>query len=206
MALRNVAFWIAATSVCLQVSFAADSTAQTENPNIDFEAFVKLAKQLEPIRAKRRVPLKQFLALAKERDTIVLDSRSKWAFEAVHIDGAVHLNFSDFSDKKLAEVIPSKKTTILIYCNNFAVRAPAKTDVLDPNSGIRKVSGELENDRIIAGTTLKHPTLALNVPTFINLWGYGYENVYELADVVPFDEPSLPLSGSAVKRQAECLD
>ncbi|HCJ80276.1 MAG TPA: rhodanese-like domain-containing protein, partial [Erythrobacter sp.] len=32
--------------------------------------------------------------------------------------GAIHLNFSDFTDDKLAKIIPSRDTRILIYCNN----------------------------------------------------------------------------------------
>ena len=30
--------------------------------------------------------------------------------------------------------------------------------------------------------------LALNIPTFVNLHGYGYENVYELADLVSIED------------------
>ena len=32
----------------------------------------------------------------------------------------------------------------------------------------------------VAPVMLKSAPLALNVPTFINLYGYGYENIYEL--------------------------
>jgi len=31
--------------------------------------------------------------------------------------------------------------------------------------------------------------LALNIQTFINLHGYGYGNVYELAEAVDFNSP-----------------
>jgi hypothetical protein len=30
--------------------------------------------------------------------------------------------------------------------------------------------------------------LALNIPTFINLYGYGYKNIYELKVIVPIIE------------------
>jgi hypothetical protein len=56
----------------------------------------------------------------------------------------------------LSEVIGSKKRRILIYCNNNF------TDNIAP-------------------VVLKSAPLALNVPTFINLYGYGYENIYELS-------------------------
>ena len=54
---------------------------------------------------------------------------------------------------------------ILIYCNNnFSNNAPR-----DPESG----------------------QLSLNIQTFINLYGYGYRNVYELGDVVDFNDPKV---------------
>ncbi|MEM7476611.1 MAG: rhodanese-like domain-containing protein [Planctomycetota bacterium] len=171
-------------------------TAVKNNPNIDFAAFIKLAKRLESVRAERRVPLERFLKMAKEPNTILLDTRSKSAFEAVHLEGAVHLNFSDFTDQKLAKTIPSKKTRILIYCNNnFSLPRLSASNLLNPNANTVEKDGEEE---IIAATTLKRPSLALNIPTFINLWGYGYENVYELADSVPIYEPELPLAGSGL--------
>lgn len=54
----------------------------------------------------------------------------------------------------LAELIGAKNRRILIYCNNnFSEK--------------------------VAPVVLKSAPLALNVPTFINLYGYGYENIYE---------------------------
>ena len=38
---------------------------------------------------------------------------------------------------------------------------------------------------------LKRAALALNIQTFINLVGYGYPNVRELADVVDFNDPKV---------------
>ena len=55
---------------------------------------------------------------------------------------------------------------ILIYCNN-----------------------NFRNDR--APVPMKAAPLALNIQTFINLVGYGYPNVWELADVVDFDDPAV---------------
>ena len=93
--------------------------------------------------------------MAAEPNTIILDARSRYAFEMGHIEGAVNLPFSDFTDEKLAEVIPSKQTRVLIYCNNNF------SDDAEP-------------------IPLKRISLALNIPTFINLYGYGYEDIYEL--------------------------
>ena len=41
-------------------------------------------------------------------------------------------------------------------------------------------------------------TLALNIPTYINLYGYGYKNVYELKDLVMIDDKRLELEGTEV--------
>jgi hypothetical protein len=70
---------------CYTQEPGADTKPRTvaDNPNIDFAAFAELAKKLEPVRAERRVPLEQFLEMAKEPGTIVLDTRSKWAFDLV---------------------------------------------------------------------------------------------------------------------------
>jgi len=61
---------------------------------------------------------------------------------------------------------PDKGRPVYIYCNNnFADnRVPVVTKKLE---------------------------LALNIPTFINLYGYGYENVWELGEVISMDEPRI---------------
>ena len=38
---------------------------------------------------------------------------------------------------------------------------------------------------------LKRISLALNIPTFINLYGYGYENIYELAVMTETTNPDV---------------
>lgn len=38
---------------------------------------------------------------------------------------------------------------------------------------------------------LKRVELALNIPTFINLYGYGYKNIYELGDMISVDDPRI---------------
>ena len=45
----------------------------------------------------------------------------------------------------------------------------------------------------------KLPRLALNIPTFVNLHGYGYKNVFELADVLKVDDPRVELEGKSNK-------
>ncbi len=127
--------------------------------DVDYKGFVEITDEVAQYRKERIIDVDQFKKLAKEPGTIVLDTRSKENFEARHIKGAVHLNFSDFSEGKLAKVIPSKDTKVLIYCNNNFIG--------DPMFMARKLA-----------------PMALNIPTFINLYGYGYKNVYELGSMI----------------------
>ena len=122
---------------------------------IDYDGFVGLSGELAAYRQTRLVDLETFNAMKAEPGTILLDTRSSEAFHMGHIEGAVNLNFSDFTDEKLAKVLGDTDTRILIYCNNNF------------------------SDNV-APVMLKRVQLALNVPTFINLYGYGYENIYEL--------------------------
>lgn len=139
---------------------------ESTDATIDFEGFQILTNEVAELRMQRLVPLATFNQMAAEPNTIILDTRSRAAFEAGHIDGAVHLNFSDFTSEKLAATIPSRDTRILIYCNN-----------------------NFTDD--VAPVVVKAAPLALNVPTFVNLVGYGYGNVYELADMVSMADPAV---------------
>ena len=137
------------------------------NPQIDYQGFAALTADVGAYREGRRVPLEQFQAMARQGETLILDARSANAFAQGHIAGAVNLPFTDFTDQSLAAVIgPDRNRRILIYCNNNFSNNTAPV----PTKSIR---------------------LALNVPTFINLVGYGYPNVYELADVVDFNDPAV---------------
>lgn len=142
--------------------------------DIDYKEFMKLSKEAQKYRNKRLVSLNKFLEMAKEEGTIILDTRSKDAYKRKHVKGAIHLNFSDFTEGKLAKVIPSKTTRILIYCNNNIEG--------DPLDFARKAA-----------------PLALNIPTFVNLYGYGYKNIYELADLIKLESGKLTFEGTAVK-------
>ncbi len=137
--------------------------AQTK---IDYPAFETLTQTVAAYRTGRLISIEQFNQFSSEGNTLILDTRSKAAYDAIHLLGAVHLNFSDFSATALAAVIPDKNTRILIYCNN-----------------------NFESE--LSSMILKSTPLALNIPTFINLYGYGYKNVYELRDYLSITDPRL---------------
>jgi len=135
------------------------------NPQIDYPAFQTLTASVAPTRATRLLKFDAFRAEAAKQEVLLLDARSKDAFARGHIKGAVNLPLTDFTAESLAAVIGANPDrAILIYCNN-----------------------NFSNHR--APVPLKSAPLALNIQTFINLVGYGYPNVYELADVVDFNDP-----------------
>ena len=49
-----------------------------------------------------------------------------------------------------------------------------------------------------SGETPKPLTLALNIPTYINLYGYGYKNVYELSELVSVFDRRIEFEGTAI--------
>ncbi|MCC7094517.1 MAG: rhodanese-like domain-containing protein, partial [Ignavibacteriaceae bacterium] len=85
---------------------------------VSFDDFKNLVSEVEPHREKRLVDLDTFLKMSNQPGVIILDSRSTFRYERIHVKGAKHLSFTDFTQNNLAEVIPSFETTILIYCNN----------------------------------------------------------------------------------------
>ncbi len=197
-------------AITTQPNRSATDAPPSKNRAIDYQGFARLVRELEEVREQRRVPLDQFLKMAKEPRTIILDVRSKDAFELLHFAGAIHLNLTDFSEAKLREVIPDKETRILVYCNNNFLEAVAKQEA-DPSSDKSNTiiaensreqpfdddDEEEEEEEIITGTTVKLPSLALNIMTFLHLHGYGYENVFELADRLELDDPRLPWVGKS---------
>lgn len=173
--MKRTLFYTLALTLPTWFIFADGGDRLTPNLQVRYDQFTELTLKLQPIRQERLVTTEQFLEMAKDENTIILDTRSRWAFDQIHIKGAVHLNFSDFTEKKLRELIPDPNTRILIYCNNnFLADAP----VVD-----------------VSALTAKSPPLALNIPTFINLWGYGYTNIFELADLMPLSDAGVPLAG-----------
>jgi hypothetical protein len=165
---------------------------QNENyppAKVSFEDFKNLMTEVEPYRNERLLSLDSFLAMRKEENVILLDTRSQNRYERKHIKGAVHLAFTDFTQDKLEEVIPFFYAKILIYCNNNF-----EDDYVDfPTKMMRSFS---EKSDVAAQS--KPIMLALNIPTYINLYGYGYRNIYELAELVHVDDPRIQFEGSTV--------
>ena len=158
------------------ILLSTTSTAQVmkarhiPNQNIDFVGFATLVSQLEPLREVYRISEAEFIEMSEDKDTVVLDTRSTAKYAELHVKGAVHLNFSDITSDTLAAIIPSPTTRILIYCNNNFENAPEPFPV-------------------------KMAVAALNIPTFVTLYAYGYQNLYELGPVVDRATSNIEFAG-----------
>jgi len=167
---------------------------QYPKAKVSFEDFKGLVAEVEGHREVRLVDLNAFLKMSKEPGVIILDSRSAFRFDRIHLKGARHLAFTDFTQDALARVIPSFDTKILIYCNNNF-----DGNQTDFTSKIARAP-DLKNDA--AGTQIanqeKPLMMALNIPTYVNLFGYGYRNVYELHELVKVSDPRIAFEGTTV--------
>lgn len=153
---------------------------------VDFDAFEKLTAEVKKHRLSHMISLDSFLLMSKEKNVIILDTRSDSMYNAKHIKGAIHLNFSDFNQYSLARLIPNRHTKILIYCNNNFGD--------DPVFFITKSVPPIK-----PGKTPM--TLALNIPTYINLYGYGYKNVFELSQLISVNNSKISFEGTAVENK-----
>lgn len=159
--MRTLAFAIAA----LALSATPLAARAPVNPQIDYAGFSQLTGKLAKVRLKHRLAWPEFAMRARAQGALLLDARSADAFTQGHLKGAVNLPFTDFTDEALRAVIgENPNRPIYIYCNN-----------------------NFRDHR--APVALKRAPMALNIPTFINLHGYGYRNVWELADVIGSADP-----------------
>ena len=164
---------------------------------VSFEDFKGLVSEVEAHRASRLIDLNTFLKMSQEPGVIIFDSRSDFRYDRIHVKGARHLAFTDFTQDNLAKVIPSLDTTILIYCNNNFDGNPIDfaTKMYDP----RRRPAEAVASQFAAQK--KPLMMALNIPTYINLYGYGYRNVYELHELVKVNDPRITFEGSIVDQK-----
>ncbi len=169
--LKTPTFLAALAFAALAMPVAAKERVPN-NPQVDYAGFAALTSDLAKVRQTHRLRWNTFARRAAARGALLLDARSADAFARGHLKGAVNLPFTDFTDEALRAVIgDNPNRPIYIYCNNnFSDnRAPVVT---------------------------KRVQLALNIPTFINLHGYGYRNIWELADVISTTGPGVEWESS----------
>jgi len=175
---------------------ATQTSAQVRSyapAKVSFDDFKGLVANVETHRSSRLVDLDTFLKKSKEPGVIILDTRSAFRYERIHVKGARHLGFTDFTQDNIQKVIPSFDTTILIYCNNNfegnQIDFATKIAIPRPRGSLSAQFAAQE----------KPTMMALNIPTYINLYGYGYRNVYELDELVNVNDPRIRFEGSIVK-------
>ena len=151
----------------------ANSAQGLRNPHIDYDAFATNVAQVRELRAQRRVTEAEFIRMASEPGTVVLDARSERLYRLRHVRGAVNLSFPEFTAGTLAAIVPTRETRILIYCNNNFEGAPVSMP-------------------------MKAVSSALNVSTFVSLHSYGYRNVYELGPAIDVARSLLEFEGTEV--------
>ena len=177
-------------AVILLFFYTFTACSQEKSPFVSFEDYEKLMDEVKEHRKSRLLELPEYLEMAKQEGVIILDARSDAMYKSKHIKGAVHLDFTEFTQEELAKVIPSMDTKILIYCNNNFED--------DVQNFPTKISYPIEKDKKGGGD--KGITLALNIPTYLNLYGYGYKNVYELNEILSVNDTRLEFEGTSVKK------
>lgn len=216
----------------LSLAFALTAFSQdSDSPLVSFDDYESLMKKVKEHRKTRLVDLNTFNKMGAEADVYILDTRSKEMYDRKHVKGAIHLNFSDFTQENLDALFPNRNTTILIYCNNNFMDDFDLTNVIADVNFASKVSrpvfeltelqitpvasetiqsGDQTETRINSDMEVEEPiertivvpeseiTLALNIPTYINLYGYGYQNVYELSELISIYDSRIQFEGTDV--------
>lgn len=153
------------------VTAIAQEKSALVNPAIDMEGYLRVSAEAAKYRESRRLTEDEFIKMAREKGTIILDARSREKYDELHIKGAINLSFPDITVESLNRLLPDKNTRILIYCNNNFQNAekpfPAKL-----------------------------ATASLNLSTYVSLYTYGYRNVYELGPLLDIDKSKIEFESS----------
>ena len=174
-AIVALAFTFGGIAAELKPTVPPPNKSPIPNPAIDFDGYMKVAAQSAEHRQTRRLTEEDFIKMSAEKDTIILDARSKEKFDLLHIKGAINLNFSDINVDSLKEMIPNKDTKILIYCNNNFEDTPIPARFRQQQGPNGQPNAVLPRPFMT-----KMKTASLNISTYIALYNYGYRNVYEL--------------------------
>lgn len=152
------------------------NTSNIFNPAIDMDGYLRVSEEAALYRASHRLSEAEFIQMAQEPGTIILDARSSERYNELHIKGAINLSFPDITIESLQRTIPDLNTRILIYCNNNFVGAETPFPA-------------------------KRFTGSLNISTYIALYDYGYRNVYELGPLLDVNTTNLEFEGTWLNQQ-----
>lgn len=141
----------------------------TRSHGIDYPGYRRVVERMAEQRDERRLNEAEFVAAMDLPGALVLDARSREAYARRHVLGAVNLPLTDFHAASLAATIPSKRTPVLIYCNN-------------------NFSGD---DQAFPAQVAR---AALSLATWTSLRSYGYANLFELSGRYDIHRTKIPLS------------
>lgn len=210
----------------LALGFSA-SAQDSNSPLVSFEDYERLMTVVKEHRKSRLVDLNTFNEMSKKENVYILDARSKEMYDRKHVKGAIHLNFADFTQENLDALFPDRNATILIYCNNNFMKEIAldlstiipdqdfaskvsqpefdftPIEIVDVSYALGRGEAEEQEEDIAPKEAVYNPnkpiTLALNIPTYLNLYGYGYQNVYELSELISVYDERIEFEGSEVE-------
>jgi hypothetical protein len=154
---------------CLFLSLLAlNSLAQPvfTNRSADLHAYVANARNADAIRKSRHLTEDQFLQAMAEPGVVLLDTRNAAAYKLRHVKDAVNLSLPDLSAASVAPLVPAKSTKVLVYGSNNFPEAASPAPAASPK-----------------------------ISAFVNLYTYGYTNIFELGPVVDVKTTKLPLAG-----------
>lgn len=162
-------------AIALILLLAAGQANAQDIPNrlIDYDAFAGQVARVGEIRQRHRINEDEFIRMAQDPGTVVLDARSAEKYAQLHVKGASNLSLPDITADELAKILPGKSTRVLIYCNNNFLNAP----------------GAFPSKAIDA---------SLNIYTYNVLHSYGYENIYELGPLLDIRQTKIVFEGSEV--------
>lgn len=195
---------IATIGLLFVTTYGYTQTGQSyEKALVSMDDYETLISELKEHRENNLISLDRLLEMQKDDNTIILDSRSRHLFDYKHVSGAINLPFTEFTMLNLRIVIPDTNTRIIIYCNNNFINDHIAFDSKVAPINTKRKSRSRVKGLIPVG--FEDPNkdsimLALNIPTYINLYGYGYENVYELDELVDINDERLTLKGTGVVR------
>lgn len=159
--------------VCWLAAAGAAQAQEIPNRLIDYPGFAAQVAEVGQLRRNHRITEEQFVRMAQEPGTVVLDARSAEKYAQLHVKGARNLSLPDFTAEELSKILPDKSTRVLIYCNNNFLNAP----------------GAFPSKTI---------TASLNIYTFNVLHSYGYRNVYELGPLLDVRQTKIAFEGSEI--------
>lgn len=165
-------------AIALSLLLVAGQANAQDIPNrlIDYGAFASKVAHVGKIRQRHRITEDEFIRMAQEPGTVVLDARSAEKYAQLHVKGASNLSLPDITADELARILPDKSTRVLIYCNNNFLNAP----------------GAFPSKAIDA---------SLNIYTYNVLHSYGYENIYELGPLLDIRQTRIVFEGSQIGQQ-----